>query len=101
MHRGEMSGGIVSSVRFDYLVVPFISQTKRSLFTDQGVQHAAAELQNILNSHSHAGWEYVRVEEITVVERVGCLVHILTGKTGNSYRLNQIVFRRPVPTGQA
>ena len=83
-------------MRFEYYVQPFLGETKRSWFSEQGPQHVAAELQNILNFKATEGWEYVRVEEIEIAQRVGCLVNLFMRKESAMYRYHQIVFRRPV-----
>ncbi len=83
-------------MRFEYNIVPFHGQLRRFVFSDDGVGKVAADLQNALNSMSSEGWDFVRVEEIQVSQRAGCLAYIFGNKGDSVFRMHLAVFRRPI-----
>lgn len=83
-------------MRFEYKVVPFHGQLRRFVFNDDGVGKVAADLQNLLNTMSTEGWDFVRVDEIQVSQSAGCLAYVLGNKGSSVFRMHLVVFRRPI-----
>ena len=74
----------------EYKVLPFVA----SIGTQEGSQHAAAQLEGLIQSHSQAGWEYVRLERVEtyVAGTPGCFGFGATPATARSYSM--VVFRK-------
>lgn len=58
---------------------------------DKGV--AASYMQNIVNQHAVNGWEFYRVDTLTVTEKPGCLQGLL-GQKEVLHALNVVCFRK-------
>lgn len=53
---------------------------------------AADYLEKIVNEHAQTGWEFVRIDSMSVTTPAGCLA---PGKAGETNHYHVITFRRP------
>jgi hypothetical protein len=80
---------------YEYKVVPFIGQVKAG---EKGApQKVAGQLEELLNLYtaSGRGWEFYRVDRITIAAQPGCLASWL-GQTAITYGFDQVIFRREI-----
>lgn len=82
-------------VRYEYRVVPFVGNIRSGIFSSEGSDKVAQQLQEAINLHAAQGWEYYHVSEVDVAISTGCLAGLFGVKSG-SVTFNQIVFRRQV-----
>ncbi|MBX7219638.1 MAG: hypothetical protein K1Y36_06815 [Blastocatellia bacterium] len=86
----------------EHLVVPFASIQPTNA---SAVVTAAKQLQDLINHHSLQGWEFYRMDSVSLYENPGCLAGLLGAKTTET-RLDMVIFRRvsvlteTVPTGR-
>ena len=78
-------------MQYEYLTVPFVGQTK------QGDKHPsntlADQLCKLINERSRAGWEFHRIDHVSLVMKNGCLA----GLAGNPYTVTThdiVIFRK-------
>ncbi len=62
---------------------------------DHKGNEAAAFLQTTVNNEAKNGWEFFRVDELSVATKVGCLASLL-GNKGEINSYNVITFRRAI-----
>ena len=75
----------------EYKVVPFLPVTDLKM---NQLEHVASQLQDIINTYTRNGWDYVRVESITtyVKGNGGCLGFGATSDNVNTKQM--IVFKK-------
>jgi hypothetical protein len=81
--------------RYEYKIVPFIGQVKEG---EKGApQKVAGQLEELLNLYASSGqgWEFFRVDRITIAAQPGCLAGLL-GQGVTTYGFDQVIFRREV-----
>lgn len=74
---------------YQYKVVPFIGQIKRSGSPAQ----VAEQLQAIINAEAGAGWEFHQLGSVDIQVKPGCIASLF-GKQVAYIRFDQVVFRR-------
>ena len=77
---------------YKYRVVPFIGQIKGGSFSTDNAQTVSQQLEEVINTHAQAGWEFVGVEKIGIEVQPGCLGALLGQKSAH-ITFDQIVFR--------
>lgn len=75
----------------DYLVVPFTARVDST--GPQAQDQIAHQLARTIQHHADQGWEYLRLEQVTVQVSPGCLSSLLGQKAG-VLTSDQLVFRR-------
>lgn len=74
----------------NYAVVPFRPRIKEG----EALKQVAAQLQELIQSNAANGWEYVRLEQITVSVNPGCLASAF-GAKAYPVTYQVVVFRAP------
>ena len=79
--------------QYKYLTVPFAGATKQS---DRSPGTTLAHQLNDLISNTVAqGWEFYRVDHVSIVIKNGCLA-ALAGNPYSTQTYDMVIFRRPV-----
>ena len=79
--------------QYEYLVVPFVGQLKRGVFSIENARNVSQQLQNLLNQYTQIGWEFYRIDKVDIQVSPGCLASLLGVKVG-FISFDQVIFRR-------
>jgi hypothetical protein len=85
-------GHIVSD--YVYKFVPFIPRLKVGVFGPENAGAISAQLEALVAQFAQAGWEYVRLEQVSVEHAAGCLASLF-GAKNHSVDYDLVVFRVP------
>jgi hypothetical protein len=78
--------------QYEYRTVPFVGATKESDKTPG--RTLAAQLERLINTPGQ-GWEFYRVDHLTIIIKNGCLA-ALAGNPYSTRTYDVVIFRRPV-----
>jgi len=78
-------------MRYSYQVVPFQPGVKEGAKSDA----VAAQLQRLIDHYVTHGWQYYRLEQITVMVAPGCLGSLFGAKS-IPVVVQSVVFRAPL-----
>jgi hypothetical protein len=81
--------------QYEYLVVPFVGQLKRSVINIENAQKVSEQLQALISQYARQGWEFYRIDKIDIQITPGCLA-ALFGAQVSFITFDQVIFRRPV-----
>lgn len=84
--------------QYQYLVVPFVGELKRGVFSVESASTVSQQLQDVINQYGQQGWEFYRLDDVDVQVKPGCLASLL-GASATFLTFNQIIFRRPPAEG--
>ena len=80
--------------KYGYMTVPFAGATKER---DKNPGHTlATQLNQLINATAVKGWEFYRVDHLTIIIKNGCLA-TLAGNPYSTRTYDVVTFRRPVP----
>jgi hypothetical protein len=80
-------------VGYEYKVVPFRGQIKTGLLSSEGPQVASKQLEEVINSGTSGGWEFVEVSHINILTEPGCIAGLF-GQRAMNIVYDQVVFRK-------
>lgn len=80
--------------QYEYRVVPFVGQLKRSVFSVENAQKVSEQLQSLIDQYAQQGWEFYRTDKIDIQIKPGCLASLL-GAKATFITFDQVIFRRP------
>jgi hypothetical protein len=78
---------------YTYKFVPFIPRLKFGVFGSQNAEAISTQLDALVRSQIAEGWEYVQLEQVSVVHTAGCLASLF-GNTNHTVDYDLVVFRR-------
>jgi hypothetical protein len=79
--------------QYEYRTIPFAGKTQESDKTPG--RTLAAQLEHLINTSVGKGWEFYRVDHLTIVIKNGCLA-ALSGNPYSTRTYDVVIFRRPV-----
>jgi hypothetical protein len=89
MREGELAP---PSTDREYIVVPFVGQIRRNLFSSQSAQDVSNQLQAVINERARQGWLFCSVEKIDIHVTPGCLASLF-GARSSVISFDQVIFR--------
>jgi hypothetical protein len=78
---------------YEYKVIPFIGQSKKSLSASQ----VAQQLESVIAQQSSAGWEFCQLSDVNIEVQPGCIGGLF-GASVQYVRFDQLIFRKARPT---
>ena len=81
--------------QYEYAVVPFVGELKRSVFSVESARNVSQQLQDLINERASQGWEFYCLDDVDVQVKPGCLASLF-GASTSFITFNQVIFRRPV-----
>lgn len=85
---------------FVYKFVPFIPRLKVGVFGTQNAESISSQLGALVAGHIAQGWEYVRLEQVSVSHAAGCLASLF-GRSDYTAAYDLVVFRAPASVAAA
>lgn len=79
--------------QYRYLTVPFVGSTRQS--DKNPAITLASQLNNLINKTAVDGWEFYRVDHVSIIVRNGCLA-ALAGNPFTTQTYDVVIFRRLV-----
>jgi hypothetical protein len=90
--RDDRGGYFLSD--YVYRFVPFIPRLKVGVFGPENAGAISAQLEALVAQFAQAGWEFVRLEQVSVVHAAGCLASLF-GAKNHTVDYDLVVFRVP------
>lgn len=84
---------------YEYNVVPFIGQIKKGVVNTETAGTVSKQLRDLINPMAMQGWEFYRIDKVDIQVKPGCLASLFGAKT-SFITFDQVIFRRPVVTGE-
>lgn len=83
------------SLMYQYLTVPFMGSTKGDKLTPENIASVGQQLQDAINQHAQAGWEFCSLDTVSFSQSPGCMASVFGGKP-TVLNFDYLIFRRPV-----
>jgi hypothetical protein len=83
-------------IGYEYLVVPFVGQLKKSVFSVENAQKVSEQLRDLINPMAKQGWEFYRIDKVDIMVKPGCWASLF-GAKASFLAFDQVIFRREVP----